>query len=316
MAHIALVGQGVIGLTTAEVLLEAGHTVTIYSKNDNSNTASYGAGAYWWPHKAWPQERITAWSDVSYKTYEILAEIPGSGISMYPHYRYSEGEDETRYALELTRNVQMLSTDELPFFAIHAFECLLPVIDVPVYMPWLLNRVTTLGAIFVTKSLQSLTELESEADFIVNCSGLGARSLVNDNNVYPIRGQVVRVEKSCEIEACIRMVHREPVLTLILPRSNDILLGGTVNEHSDSTIATTEETEEIVQRCARVLPEITSLKVIGASAALRPGRFEVRLELDTSICSIPVLHNYGHGGSGYTISYGCAQEVASMVKLS
>jgi len=313
MSNIALVGQGVIGLTTAEALVNAGHSVTIYSKDDNLNTASYGAGAYWWPHKAWPPERVRDWSEISYNVYDELSEISGSGVIMHRHVRYSEREDETKYALDLTKNVCSIPVESLPFFAIDAFECLLPVIDVPVYMPWLKNRVQKLDVRFVTKSLNSLKDLEQDADFIVNCSGLGAKSLVNDNEVFPIRGQVVRVEKNPELDTCIRMVHRDPVLTLILPRSNDILLGGTVNENSESIEPNDEETQEIVKRCSRVLPEIAKLKVLGVSAALRPGRFEVRLEIDHSICSIPVVHNYGHGGSGYTIAYGCAKEVADLI---
>lgn len=313
MSHIALVGQGVIGLTTAEALVQAGHAVTIYSKDDTMNTASYGAGAYWWPHKAWPPERVSNWSATSYKVYEELSLIPGSGVNMHRHFRYSEREDETKYALALTKNVCEIRVESLPFFAMDAFECLLPVIDVPVYMPWLKNRVQGLGVRFVTKSLNSIAELEHEADVIVNCSGLGAKSLVNDDEVFPIRGQVVRVEKNPALDTCIRMVHRDPVLTLVLPRSNDILLGGTVNEYSESTEPNERETLEIIGRCSRVLPEIARLKVLGASAALRPGRFEVRLEKDNSLCSVPVIHNYGHGGSGYTIAYGCADEVVDLV---
>lgn len=315
MPHIALVGQGVIGLTTAEALVSAGHSVTIYSKDDNVNTASYGAGAYWWPHKAWPPERVSNWSAISYNVFEEISEIPDSGVKMHRHFRYSEREDETKYALKLTKNVRTIPVETLPFFAIDAFECLLPVIDVPVYMPWLKKRVQNMGVKFVTQSLSSLNELESEADFIVNCSGLGAKTLVNDTEVFPIRGQVVRVEKNPALDTCIRMVHRDPVLTLILPRSNDILLGGTVNENSESTSPNDRETQEIVERCSRVLPEIATLKVLGASAALRPGRFEVRLEKDLSVCTIPVIHNYGHGGSGYTIAYGCAKEVVDLLNL-
>lgn len=313
MSHIALVGKGVVGLTTAEALVKAGHSVTIYSKDDDINTASYGAGAYWWPHKAWPPERVSNWSAISYNVYEELSLIPDSGINMLRHFRYSEREDETKYALDLTKNVREIPVETLPFFAIDAFECLLPVIDVPVYMPWLKDNVQQMGVRFVTKSLNSLTELQSEADIIVNCSGLGAKSLVDDSEVFPIRGQVVRVEKNPSLNTCIRMVHREPVLTLILPRSNDILLGGTVNENSESTDSNEQETQEIVERCSRVLPDIATLKVLGASAALRPGRFEVRLETDLSLCSVPVIHNYGHGGSGYTIAYGCANEVVDLV---
>lgn len=316
MSHIALVGQGVIGLTTAEALVKAGHSVTIYSKDDNMNTASYGAGAYWWPHKAWPPERVSNWSAVSYNIYEELSKLPGSGVLMHRHFRYSEREDETKYALDLTKNVREIPVETLPFFAIDAFECLLPVIDVPVFMPWLKNRVQNLGVRFVTKTVNSLSDLELEADIIVNCSGLGAKTLVNDSEVFPIRGQVVRVEKSPTLDTCIRMVHRDPVLTLILPRSNDILLGGTVNENSESTDPNDQETQEILERCSRVLPDIATLKVLGASAALRPGRFEVRLEMDHTLCSIPVVHNYGHGGSGYTIAYGCANEVVELINVA
>jgi len=313
MSDIAIVGQGVIGLTTAEVLIQAGHRVTIYSKDDNEKTASYGAGAYWWPHKAWPHERVKHWSSISYHRYRSLSSIPGSGITMHKHYRYAQREDETRYALDITDHVHMISVQDLDFPAIDAFECTVPVMDVPVFMPWLRSHVESLGAQFKVMSLISLSELEHSADYIINCSGLGARELVNDPGVYPIRGQVVRLAKDPSINHSYRMVHHPPGLTLVLPRSNDLLLGGTVDENNESLSATEAETREIIERCSFLVPEIKNLEVLGSSAALRPGRSEVRLEIDYDVCKIPVIHNYGHGGSGYTIAYGCAEEVAALV---
>jgi D-amino-acid oxidase len=316
MSDIAIVGQGVIGLTTAEVLIQAGHRVTIYSKDDNEKTASYGAGAYWWPHKAWPPERIKNWSSISYNRYRSLSSIPESGITMHKHYRYAQREDETRYALDITEQVHMISVQDLDFPAIDAFECTVPVMDVPVFMPWLRSHVASLGAQFKVMSLISLSELENSADYIINCSGLGARELVNDPGVYPIRGQVVRLAKDPSINHSYRMVHHPPGLTLVLPRSNDLLLGGTVDENNESLSATEAETREIIERCSHLVPEIKHLEVLGASAALRPGRAEVRLEIDYAACKIPVIHNYGHGGSGYTIAYGCAEEVAALVETN
>ncbi|MFM7282729.1 MAG: FAD-dependent oxidoreductase [Planctomycetia bacterium] len=65
----------------------------------------------------------------------------------------------------------------------------------------------------------------------------------------------------------------------------------------------------IIERCARLEPGLRDATVLGTSVGLRPARSAVRLEPESSPAG-RIVHNYGHGGAGVTLSWGCAQEVA------
>lgn len=316
MPKIAVIGRGVIGLTTAELLLDSGYEVDIISKNDLSLTASMGAGAYWWPHKAYPPDLVARWSGFSYNRYRDLAKNPDTGIKMHTHYRYCVKDDETRYALELTDQWKMIDQGDVSFKITEAFQCIVPLIDVPVYMPWLQSQVLQKGAHFHVRELTSFSDISDDYDIIINCSGLGAKTLAHDPSVFPIRGQIVRLERPAHITNSYRVVHEPPGLTLILPRSNDLLLGGTTSDSDFNTEPSENDTQEIIDRCARVLPELKQLKVIGSQAALRPGRETVRLDSEILEDGRTLIHNYGHGGSGYTIGYGCAHDVLQLVNTA
>ena len=314
MPKIAVIGRGVIGLTTAELLLDSGYKVDIISKDDMPNTSSMGAGAYWWPHKAYPRDQVAKWSAFSYNKYRDIVKIPESGIKMHTHFRYCVKDDETRYALEITDKWSMIEQDDVNFEITEAFQCVVPLIDVPVYMPWLLNNVLDKGAELKVIDLASISDVPTGYDIVVNCSGLGAKTLVNDASVFPIRGQIVRLERPAHINNSYRVVHEPPGLTLILPRSGDLLLGGTTSNSNFNTDPSDDETQEIIDRCSKVIPELKKLKVLGSQAALRPGRDTVSLEAELLDDGKVLIHNYGHGGSGYTIGYGCANDVLQIVE--
>ena len=147
-----------------------------------------------------------------------------------------------------------------------------------------------------------------------NCSGVWARSLVNDDSVFPIRGQVVRISQPPDMHGSIRIYTRQAPFTLILPRSNDCILGGTAQENDWSLTVRESDTREILERCSKVAPAVAECEVLSEAVGLRPGRKEVRLELEMAGPSRPIVHNYGHGGGGFTVAWGCANEVASIVR--
>jgi D-amino-acid oxidase len=98
----------------------------------------------------------------------------------------------------------------------------------------------------------------------------------------------------------------------VVPRSNDTLLGGQAlpNDWSitpDPTIAA-----EIVARCAQLVPEVAGARVLEHLVGLRPGRSSVRVEAEGTPGAL-LVHNYGHGGAGVTLSWGCAEEVVRLV---
>jgi D-amino-acid oxidase len=181
-------------------------------------------------------------------------------------------------------------------------------------MSYLRNLVESDGTkIFITE-LSSPVELFPDYDLVVNCSGVWARSLVNDNSVFPIRGQVVRIAPPPDMHGSIRIYQRQGPFTLILPRSNECILGGTAQENDWSLTVRERETLEILERCSKIVPAVAECKVLSEAVGLRPGRKEVRLELEMAGPNRPIVHNYGHGGGGFTVAWGCANEVARIVQ--
>lgn len=129
----------------------------------------------------------------------------------------------------------------------------------------------------------------------------------------PIRGQIVRV-RNPGLDNFLLDEDGPDGVTYVIPRSNDCILGGTAEEGGWSTDPDPEIAEAIMRRCVELEPRLTGIEILEHRAGLRPGRPEVRLEAEILENGIPVVHNYGHGGSGVTLSWGCAEEAARLVR--
>ena len=157
------------------------------------------------------------------------------------------------------------------------------------------------------RTLSSLDEVAGEAHVVVNCGGLGARDLVNDASMQPIRGQIVRV-RNPGLERFVLDEENPQGVTYIVPRSHDCILGGTADEGEWDLEPDPETAEGILSRCTRLEPQLEDVEVLEHKTGLRPGRAAVRLERQEGPNGVPLIHNYGHGGSGITLSWGCAKE--------
>ncbi len=309
---IAVVGQGVIGLTCASRLLDRGYSVDIFSREELQETTSLAAGAYWWPHKVYPKERVSAWSKETYDEYVKLRSIPESGIYFEKHYRFCLDMDDSAYALQLVDKWEEIDGARYGFPCEQAFRVVLPVIDVPTFMPYLKSMLQSRGASFHIRHLESPAQLFPEFDLAVNCSGVWAHYFVGDKDVFPIRGQTVRISLPGGLKQSTRLYQKDDRFTLVLPRSHDAILGGTAQDGNWDRHPSAGDTEKIFLQCAEIVPEIVESEILGSSVGLRPGRKAVRLELELIAPDQPVIHNYGHGGGGYTVAWGCANEVAKI----
>jgi D-amino-acid oxidase len=102
-------------------------------------------------------------------------------------------------------------------------------------------------------------------------------------------------------------------LAYVLPRRDVVVLGGTAEEGDRELRPREATTRDILERTRRLQPELEHATFIGAAVGLRPARPAVRLEADHLADGRTVVHDYGHGGSGFTLSWGCADEVAAIV---
>ena len=135
------------------------------------------------------------------------------------------------------------------------------------------------------------------APVVVNCTGLGARDLVGDPQLRPVRGQLLVVENP-GIDTVVRRRRRGPSpRTYFFPQPYGLLLGGTADDGAWDLTPDPATADAIRRRCAAVDPRVATARVLAHRTGLRPARPEVRLHRDG-----PVVHHYGHGGAGVTVS--------------
>jgi D-amino-acid oxidase len=307
---VLVIGCGVSGLTCAIRLAEAGRTVRIVARELPPRTTSDVAAALWYPYRALPHAMVSRWARRSHEVFERLAQRTDTGVIMRTVteiFRTPQPDPSWRDAL---RSFRRMRADELPvgFADGYVFEA--PVIDTRRFMPWLMERARSLDVAIEVGTLGSLDRVQDEV--VVNCAGLGARELVPDPEVFAIRGQVVQIENP-GIDSVSIDEHNPEGIAYIVPRGSDCILGGTAQDDDERIAADDAETEAIVSRCAGLDSRVATVPRLAVRVGLRPGRSTVRLEA-AAIGTTLVVHNYGHGGAGVTLSWGCAEDVVDLVR--
>ncbi|MGQ4385798.1 FAD-dependent oxidoreductase [Streptomyces sp. SAS_270] len=308
---VIVVGGGVIGLTTAVVLAEAGRRVRVWARDPVGRTTSAVAGGLWWPYRIEPEALVGAWSLRSFAVYEELAARPDeTGVRMVEGVQGETRLDDLGPWAAHVPGLRAATADE---YAGTGLWARLPLIDMPVYLRWLQERLVAAGGTVEERVVHDLGEAGAEAPVVVNCTGLGARDLVPDRAVRPVRGQLVVVENPGIRTWLTSVDHTAAKSTYFMPQPGGLILGGTADEDDWSLTPDPRVAEEIVRRCAAVRPEIAGARVLDHRVGLRPVRTAVRLEREVLPGGRVLVHNYGHGGAGVTVAWGCAREAAELV---
>ena len=306
-----VVGAGVSGLSCAVRLLEAGHDVEVVSDKFSPDTVSDIAAAIWYPFLTAPADRAETWGLVTYAELERLAkENPESGVRMRDGREYLRQVVEPPAWGDDIAAFDILDRGDIPEGYVFGWQFRAPVIEMHLYMPWLRSRVESLGGTFRQSFVEDISKVPGEV--VVNCVGLGARELCQDDEVRPARGQVIFLDQ----DPGIGHFDQQPeTLTYTIPRSDVTVLGGTAQVDDWGMDIRPEENDLILDKVEALWPELDRSKIVGGAVGLRPSRSEVRLEVE-AIDERKVVHNYGHGGAGVTLSWGCAEEVVKLVTQS
>lgn len=308
---ITILGCGASGLTTAISLLEAGYAVRILTRDMPAATVSAIAAAIWFPYEAEPREKVNRWSAESFEVFGQLASLPGTGVSMVDFLVLSRpGHDDSWKAFLPAGAVREAQAAELPAGFELGYVARVPLIETPIYLPYLLERFQHQGGIVEVRDILEVESLLEQGGLLINCSGMGAQQLFGDDSLYPIRGQVLRVAKNSPVRSMVHSLVKGR-LAYIIERSGDIVLGGTDYEHDYHTMPSAEDSHAILERCQALEPHLGQPLVLDTLVGLRPKRPLIRCELEPGR---PIIHNYGHGGAGFTVSWGCAAEVQRLVR--
>ena len=311
--EILVLGCGVSGLSTGILLLKKGYSATIWAKDLPPNTTSNKAAAFWYPYLCSPKGKASEWAKdtLIYFRNEILKDSTSGCINRTAIEVFDKhvGEPWWKDAVD---GYEKPTKEELPNGYKDGYKIEGIVIDTSIYMDYLVEMFKQLGGRLTQRTVEDIREPLEEYEVMVNCTGLGSRKLLNDKTIYPVRGQTVRVKPN-GFELVIADDEGHNGLAYIVPRVNDIVLGGTAQYNNLNLEVDPEDTKEILRKCAAIRPEFKNVEIISESVGLRPVRDEIRLEAEDFSGKF-VIHNYGHGGAGFTLSWGCAQDVVEIIE--
>lgn len=329
MVKIAIVGAGIVGLSTAvniQRLIPAARITIIADKFDTDTTSS-GAGGLYRPTSQLVHgvatDIIKKWVKASWDYFTSLAMsslAKETGQALVPGYVISNDRDVIENALyrDIVFNFRMLTEDEMkrlkfPFKYGSSFQT---VITQPkMFMPWLMRQFKENGGTVEFHTVTRLEELAGAYNIVVNCSGLGSQNLIPDPVMYPVKGQLVMV-RAPWIKTFLYCDAEDP--TYFIPHNDKIIIGGTREKGNYSTDVSKDVQDAILKRAGEILPQVKCAEVIGNWSGLRPSRDPLRLEKELLDVGggkkLRVVHNYGHGANGITLSWGTSLDAAKLTK--
>ncbi|CAK9805060.1 D-aspartate oxidase [Anthophora quadrimaculata] len=330
--RVAVVGAGVIGMTSALAVKEAfpQFEVHVFASEFSPGTTGDGSAGLCCPYLLGntPCDKVLEWTRITRQWLEkfwkggLASEV---GLSLVPMYRFTSDPDgfsdsswsEVVYgAHRLTKKELEKWNEEHTTNYTEGFMFLTYTVEPVRLLPWLTQQFLRAGGQIRKRKIHRLAELiDDKYNLIVNCSGLGARELVNDDTVIPIRGQVTKVMASWLMHG---FVEDDEHGHYVIPNFDNVVLGGTHQENDFDCTPRKEDAQFISTGCCRKVPSLKNAKVVKKWVGLRPGREELRLEPEFLKHSegreIMIIHNYGHGGSGVTLCWGCALNVTQIIR--
>ena len=244
--EVAVLGAGVVGLSTAKVLQERGYKVTLYAENFTPHTTSDQGGAQWSPSAVAKGETIEEkrlFLDLLVRSYRRYEKMHGQkyGISKRPNY-VAEGFGGPLDLVPPGLIPPPVAMPRLPFPGpVHRGRLFFTfLIEPPVYLPALMHDIQAAGASFVTKTFSNADEIRNLPQrVVINCTGLGAGKIYTDTQLVPIRGQLVHLRPK---DLPYLLIHEG----YIFPRRDAVILGGSFEEGSTDTTPDPMTTKRIL----------------------------------------------------------------------
>lgn len=198
----------------------------------------------------------------------------------------------------------------LPEGYIKAWRYSVPIIDMPKYLDWLKTEFYQGKGTSAKCKIDSFTDLKNEFDFVINCTGLGSRELCCDEELYAIKGQLIVVSNP-GINYFFAERGNDKELFYWMPQGKKIVIGGTAERIFSHRLIDDFQVTRMFNQAKRIENKFDESVVLGKKVGFRPCRNSIRFEFDK--LSHNVFHNYGHGGSGVSLSWGCAQDAVKEV---
>jgi D-amino-acid oxidase len=319
MARISIVGSGVVGLTCAYELADLDVEVTVFHDKPLLDTTSSTATAVWHVYLVDPNDQTHLdWSARTLsKLLELHDHVPEAAVELPAGVELFRVSDPSRPQwADVAIGFEPLSSEDLTNYPgrTWGYRVKAPATNMRRYLPWLRRSCQERGVMFIEQHLTDLNSLFLDADIVVNCAGLGAGRLVNDLELYPMKGQYLIFDQpERALDFYIGDDEHPDGMAYVIPRDGQILIGGTAEPGVWSTDFT-QDVQGLIRRALQFCPDLglESHALVDKVVGLRPCRLSGRVRFGADSDNHRLLHNYGHGGSGFSLSWGCAQDICRL----
>jgi D-amino-acid oxidase len=305
--RVTVVGAGVIGLTCAVRLAEAGHTVDVLARDLPLETASAAGAGLWLPGPA-ADEREAGWARATLAALQGAdGDVPGVRLAAGHLLERQTGAPRPSWADAAGLRFEPETAPAVGYPL--AWRAELPLVDPRRYLPWLRDRLLAAGGTLTRLALPALPS----RGVVVDAAGVAARALAGDPGVVAVRTQVV--------------LAADPGLGGwwwdaagsfgVLPLGDVVAVEGPGEPGEWNTAPDADQARALLARAGEVVPQLAGAEPVGVRVGLRPARPSVRVEAERRPTdedpARTLVHCYGHGSRGFTLSWGCADEVLRLV---
>ena len=307
--RVVIVGAGVIGLSCAVLLAEAGYDTNVLARELPRETYSAHGAGLWLPHLVGPTQKLGRWAGQTLEALTGFVGVNGSGVQLQEGTLLRQEAGVPPSWSRLLPDVELHPHDRPAPGYPGGYRLTVPVVDMPRYLDHLARRLDRAGGILTRMPLSALPE----RGLVVNCTGVAARALARDWSVHPVRGQLAVVRNP----GLTRWFVDDEAPIYAVPHGDRVLVGATHDVDEWDTTPDPAVSVDLVRRAAEIEPLLADAEILSHRVGLRPRRDQVRLEVVAGGRSSPervLVHCYGHAGDGLTLSWGCAREVLRRVE--
>ncbi|KAL0938618.1 d-amino acid oxidase, partial [Colletotrichum truncatum] len=321
---------GIIGLDVALVLAEQGYgkLITVVAEHlpgDTSITYTSPWAGCNFSAISGSDANALKWDRLGYSHLcRLASEVgPESFVQRTPSIEMWDEvvpHDKIRFMAEYLEDFKVLPQDDLPAGVKFAVSFTTLTVNAPAHLQYLYQRLKDqYGVRFIRQKIPDIQSAYASptTKIVFNCIGNAARTLpgVTDEKCYPTRGQVV-LTRAPQVQTNI-MRHGRDYETYVIPRpgsNGNVILGGYMQKGNGDGATYSHETTSIVERTHELSAELQDggAEILAVVAGLRPSRdggaLVARDEVAISGKNLPIIHNYGAGGTGFQAGYGMAME--------
>ncbi|CAD5227336.1 unnamed protein product [Bursaphelenchus xylophilus] len=323
MTKIAIVGEGVVGCSTALAFLEKYPKlqITLFSNKPFADTCSFGPGGLFRLDKY----EARPWARKSFERFAYLEKTYGHecGVKLLSGHIQSDNrellEHQERNMADIVYNFRWLDDRERNSMFVNPSKYCIHYTayasEGRTYTPWLKKQLQGKGAEFVTKEFKNLDEVSSLGfEYVINCGGVKGGDLAGDDTegVKPNRGVAIEVHAPWQ-----KHFNYRDFSTFTIPMNNSVMMGTIRQDNCTDLTVTDADREAIWSRYVALDPKFKGAKVLSEWVSLRPERKTIRVEYQkrqNNGKDYHVVHNYGHGGNGFTLGWGCALSAIELLE--